>query len=144
MIVPLLKGLGLTLKYFFSKNTTLRYPDEKWEVAPRWRGRHVLTVHENGKIRCVACMLCATACPAECITIEGAAEPDNRKYPEQYTIDLGRCIFCGLCVEACPKQALEMSSAYEISQYSREALILNKEQLLEPPQERYLPKKKAG
>ncbi|MDQ1238721.1 MAG: NADH-quinone oxidoreductase subunit, partial [Thermodesulfobacteriota bacterium] len=112
----------------------MQYPEEKWEVAPRWRGRHVLTKHASGKIKCVACMLCATACPADCINIEAAAEPDNRKYPEKYTIDLGRCIFCGYCVEVCPKEAIEMSSAYELSEYSREDLILDKERLLEPPQ----------
>jgi NADH-quinone oxidoreductase chain I len=145
MILPLLKGLKLTLGYFFSKKVTMRYPEEKWEVAPRWRGRHVLTVYESGKIRCVACMLCATVCPAECITIEAQAEPDNRKYPESYEIDLGRCIFCGHCVEVCPKQAIEMTTAYEISEYSREGLIMNKEALLKPPVERYVSKKrKAG
>jgi NADH-quinone oxidoreductase chain I len=144
MIAPLIKGLKLTLGYFFKKKYTLQYPEEKWEVAPRWRGRHVLTVHESGKIRCVACMLCATICPAECIHIEGAAEPDNRKYPEEYTIDLGRCIFCGFCVEVCPRQAIEMTTVYEISEYTREDLILNKEQLLKPPEERFVSKKKAG
>lgn len=144
MIVPLLQGLKLTLKHFFSKKITLRYPEDKWDVAPRWRGRHVLTVYSTGKIRCVACMLCATVCPAQCIKIEAAAEEDNRKYPESYVLDLGRCIFCGHCVEVCPKQAIEMTSAYEISEYSREALILDKEALLKPPGERYEKKRKAG
>jgi NADH-quinone oxidoreductase chain I len=144
MIKPLLQGLWLTLRYFFDKSVTLQYPEEKWEVAPRWRGRHVLTVHENGKIRCVACMLCATVCPAECIKITGAAEHDYRKYPEEYEIDLSRCIFCGYCVEVCPKEAIEMSTAYEISQYTREDLILDKEALLKPPEPRYEAKRKAG
>lgn len=144
MIAPLIKGLKLTLSHFFSKKITLQYPEEKWDVGPRWRGRHVLTVHESGKIRCVACMLCATVCPAECIKIVAAAEPDNRKYPEEYEIDLGRCIFCGYCVQVCPKEAIEMTKVYEISQYSREDLIMNKEQLLQPPQERYQSKRKAG
>jgi NADH-quinone oxidoreductase chain I len=144
MIAPLIKGLKLTLGYFFKKKYTLQYPEQKWDVAPRWRGRHVLTVHESGKIRCVACMLCATVCPAECITIKAAAEHDNRKYPEEYTIDLGRCIFCGFCVEVCPREAIEMTTVYEISQYSRQDMILNKEQLLQPPEERYVSKKKAG
>jgi len=91
-------------------------------------------------------MLCATVCPAECIYIEAAAEPDNRKYPEKYEIDLGRCIFCGYCVEVCPKEAIEMSTAYELSGYSRESLILDKETLLEPPVARYesQKQKKAG
>jgi len=145
MIIPLLKGLRLTWKYFWSKKVTLRYPEEKWPVAPRWRGRHVLTVYPTGKIRCVACMLCATVCPAECIKIVAAAEPDNRKYPESYELDLGRCIFCGHCVEVCPKQAIEMSTVYELSDYSRESLILDKEALMKPPVERYVSeKKKAG
>ena len=104
----------------------------------------MLTKHSSGKIRCVACMLCATVCPAECISIEAAAEPDNRKYPEKYELDLGRCIFCGYCVEVCPKEAIVMSTAYELSEYSREDLVLNKEQLLEPPVARYEPVKKAG
>jgi NADH-quinone oxidoreductase chain I len=145
MIIPLLKGLRLTLKYFFSKKVTLRYPEEKWPVAQRWRGRHVLTVFPTGKIRCVACMLCATVCPAECIKIVAAAEPDNRKYPESYELDLGRCIFCGHCVEVCPRQAIEMTTAYELSEHSRGSLILDKEALMEPPVERYVSeKRKAG
>jgi NADH-quinone oxidoreductase subunit I len=144
MILPLLQGLKLTLKHLFKPSITLQYPDQKWDVAPRWRGRHVLTKHASGKIKCVACMLCATVCPAECIAIEAAAEPDNRKYPEKYTLDLGRCIFCGYCVEVCPKEAIEMSTAYELSEYSREGLILEKEDLLEPPQPRYVSQKKAG
>jgi NADH-quinone oxidoreductase chain I len=144
MILPLIQGLKLTLHYFFSKKVTLQYPDEKWDVAPRWRGRHVLTKHPSGKIRCVACMLCATVCPAECISIVAAAEPDNRKYPESYVLDLGRCIFCGYCVEVCPKEAIEMTTAYELSEYSREDLIFTKEMLLEPPEQRYVSKKKAG
>lgn len=90
-------------------------------------------------------MLCATVCPAECIYIEGASEPDNRRYPERYEIDLTRCIFCGYCVEVCPKEAIEMSSAYEISEYSRKALYLDKEALLQPAHPRYEKKvKKAG
>ena len=78
MIRPLIDGLKLTLKYFFSKKITLQYPDEKWPVAQRWRGRHFLPKHASGKVKCVACMLCATVCPANCISIEAAAEPDNR------------------------------------------------------------------
>jgi len=145
MIIPLLQGLKLTLSRLFTKKITMCYPEEKWPVARRWRGRHVLKLHPSGKIRCVACMLCATVCPAECISITAAAEPDNRKYPETYEIDLGRCIFCGHCVEVCPKEAIEMSTAYELSQYRREQLILNKEALLEPPKERYVSEqRKAG
>lgn len=144
MLIPLLQGLKLTFSYFLKKKITLQYPDEKWDVAPRWRGRHVLTRHASGKIKCVSCMLCATVCPAECIYIESATEPDGRRYPERYEIDLTRCIFCGYCVEACPKEAIEMSTAYEISEYSRADLQYDKERLLEPPTPRYELNKKAG
>lgn len=145
MIKPLIQGLALTLKYFFTKKVTMRYPEEKWEVAKRWRGRHFLPVFEaSGKTRCVACMLCASVCPAECIHIVATVEPDNRRHPATYTIDLGRCIFCGYCVEVCPKQAIEMTTAYEISQFSRADLILNKEALIEPPRERYEAKKRVS
>jgi NADH-quinone oxidoreductase chain I len=130
MLIPLLQGLKLTFSYFLKKKITLQYPDEKWDVAARWRGRHMLTRHASGKIKCVACMLCATVCPAECIYIESATEPDGRRYPERYEIDLTRCIFCGYCVEACPKEAIEMTTAYEISEYSRADLQYDKERLL--------------
>jgi NADH-quinone oxidoreductase subunit I len=144
MIRPLIDGLRLTFKYLFAKKITLQYPDEKWPVAKRWKGRHFLPRHASGKPKCVACMLCATVCPANCIFIEAAAEPDNRKYPARYEIDLGRCIFCGYCVEACPREAIEMTTAYEISEYSRKDLIMTKEQLMEPPTPRYEEVKKAG
>lgn len=145
MIIPLLQGLKVTLKYLFAKKVTLQYPDEKPQLARRWRGRHVLKTHASGKIKCVACMLCATACPAECISIVAAAEPDNRKYPESYVLDMGRCIWCGHCVEVCPKEAIEMATAYELAEYTREDLIYDKEALLQPPQERYVvEKRKAG
>ena len=130
MILPLLQGLKLTLSYFFSRKVTLQYPDEKWDVAPRWRGRHVLTKHPSGKIKCVACMLCATVCPAQCISIEAAAEPDNRKYPEKYVLDLGRCIFCGYCVDACPTEALSMTPRYEMADYDRDTFFYTKSRLL--------------
>ncbi len=145
MIVPLIQGLRVTLRHLFTRKVTLQYPDEKWSVAPRWRGRHRLKVHSSGKIVCVACMLCATVCPAECIKIVAAAEPDNRKYPESYVLDLGRCIFCGHCVEVCPRDAIEMTTAYELSEWTREDLILDKDALIAAPQERYVvEKKKAG
>jgi NADH-quinone oxidoreductase chain I len=133
MIWPLIKGLALTLKYTFSKSVTIQYPEERPEIARRWRGRHLLLRHENGRIRCVACMLCATVCPSQCIYIE-PGEDEEGKYPEIYRIDLGRCIFCGLCVEACPKDAITMTTkSYELAEYSREALILDKERLLQFP-----------
>ena len=116
MIRPLIEGLALTFRYCFSKRVTLQYPEQKWDVGPRWRGRHLLLRRRDGTLRCVACMLCATVCPAQCIKIEPAEGPENQKYPESYEIDLGTCIFCGFCVEACPKEAIIMTGHYEIAE----------------------------
>ena len=107
MIKPLVQGLLLTLRYFFSKDVTLRYPEEKWPVAKRWRGRHVLTVHPSGKVKCVACMLCATVCPAECISITAAAEPDNRKYRKNINSTWGGAFSVGTALRYVPKRLLK-------------------------------------
>jgi NADH-quinone oxidoreductase chain I len=134
MIRPLIKGLALTLKYFFSPAVTIQYPEERWEPYPRYRGRHQLMVHEDGRIKCVACMLCATVCPAQCICVVGALDEEGRQYPKSYELDLGRCIFCGFCVEACPVEAIIMTTHYEMAEDSREGMILGKELLLKAPQ----------
>ena len=133
MIQPLIKGLALTLKSFFARPVTLEYPEKRLDPSPRYRGRHQLLVHDDGSIRCVACQLCATVCPAECIRVEAARDDQGRQYPLEYEIDLGRCIFCGFCVEACPGAALAMTTHYELAEFSREAMILGKEALLEEP-----------
>lgn len=117
-IFDILSGLKLTLKHFFSnlfggkKTVTIRYPEQKRAISPRWRGRHRLTRHENGFIKCVACYMCETVCPANCIHIESAEIFDKsiEKYPIVFDIDELRCVFCGLCVEACPKDAIRMDT----------------------------------
>lgn len=91
---------------------TFQYPDESRPYAPRYRGRHRLTLNTNGSIRCTACFLCATACPANCIYIE-AQEHDDReveKFPKRYEIDTLLCVYCGYCVEACPVDAIRMDT----------------------------------
>lgn len=133
MIKPLIKGLGVTLKYLFSPAVTEQYPEERWEPYPRYRGRHRLLTHEDGRIKCVACMLCATVCPAQCIYVEGAKDDEGRQYPAVYQIDFGRCIFCGFCVEACPVEAIIMTTHYELADFSLEALVLGKEELMKEP-----------
>jgi NADH-quinone oxidoreductase chain I len=134
MIRPLIKGLALTLKYFFSPAVTEEYPEVRWDPYPRYRGRHQLLAQDDGKTKCVACMLCATVCPAQCIRIAGAFDSDGRQYPQSYEIDLGRCIFCGFCVEACPVQAIIMTTHYELAEDGRAGMVLGKEALLKPPQ----------
>lgn len=140
-LYEILRGLVITLRHVLKNLThreqmvTIEYPFERREYSPRFRGRHRLKMREDGSPRCVACMLCATACPARCITIEAAEHPDPaiEKYPVKYEINLLRCVFCGFCVEACPKDAIEMTSVDELSDFSREAFVLDKEYLLNPP-----------
>jgi NADH-quinone oxidoreductase chain I len=135
MLWPLLKGLSVTLKYFFTRPVTMKYPEERWEAGPRWRGRQQLVWdEEKGREKCVACCLCATVCPAQCIRVEGAENERHEKYPAVYEIDLNRCIFCGFCVEACPVSAIIMTGAYELAEYTRDGSIYGKEELLKEPQ----------
>ncbi len=114
---------------------TFEYPDEARPYAPRYRGRHRLTLNEEGSIRCTACFLCATACPADCIYIE-AAEHDNaqvEKFPDRYEIDTLLCIYCGYCVEACPVDAIRMDTGIhpEIYPPDPRAFIEDKETLMQ-------------
>ncbi len=126
MIIPLIKGLATTLKMVFTKPITLQYPEERKEMAPRWRGHPELTVDPDGRRRCVACTLCMVVCPSNAIRGIVAAEgPEHEKYPVEFTIDLQRCIFCGLCQEACPKGAIKLNNLYELAQYEKSVLILD-------------------
>jgi NADH-quinone oxidoreductase subunit I len=133
MIIPLLKGLATTLRMVFTKPITQQYPEEKREMAPRWRGHPQLTIDPDGRRRCVACTLCMVVCPSNAIRGIVAAEgPEHEKYPVQFTIDLQRCIFCGFCQEACPKGAIKLNNAYELAQYDKQALILNIDTATQP------------
>ncbi len=112
---------------------TWQYPEQKKPLAARHRSLHRLTTREGGKPRCVACMLCATVCPSECIAIEAAEDPDAeiQKYPSSFVIDLNRCCFCGFCVEACPEDAIRMDTGIiDIAQTSHDDLIFGLDKLL--------------
>lgn len=115
------RGVGVTLRHFFGnlfgrRETralqTVRYPEEKRTYPERSRGQHRLLARDDGSPRCVACYMCATACPAHCIHIVAAESEDNaiEKYPASFEIDQLRCIYCGLCVEACPEDAIRMDT----------------------------------
>lgn len=114
-------GMGLTFRKLIQnllhkdKLQTLNYPEEKYEYSPRFKGNHVLTVKKDGSLRCTACMLCATNCPAQCITIKAAEhnDPTVEKYPISYEIDILRCVFCGFCEEACPVDAIRMGPEWQ-------------------------------
>ena len=126
MIIPLLKGLATTLRHVFTKPITLQYPEEKRQVAPRFRGHPELTINEDGGRRCVACTLCMVVCPSNAIKgIEAAEGSEHEKYPVAFHIDLTRCIFCGLCQEACPKGAIKLNNLYELAQYDKKDLFLD-------------------
>ncbi len=112
---------------------TIQYPEQRKEIAPRHRSLHRLVRREDGRPRCVACMLCATVCPSECISIEAGqdADPEVQRSPTRYAIDLSRCCFCGFCVEACPEDAIRMDTGVlESAERSRGELIYEKEDLL--------------
>ncbi len=137
---PSVRGFGLTFATMFRKVNTELYPEEKRPTAPRYHGRHVLNRHPDGLEKCVGCELCAWACPADAIYVEGADNTEDARYSpgerygRVYQVNYLRCIFCGLCIEACPTRALTMSNEYELANASREALIFTKEQLLAPLQ----------
>ena len=135
MYLPLfLDGLKITSKHAVSPKVTTQYPDEEPEIANPliYRGVHRLNRDEEGRVKCVACFLCATACPAHCIDIIGTESPwpDREKYPESFTIDELRCIYCGMCEEACPVDAIELTALYNLTGRSREEMIFDKEKLL--------------
>ena len=104
------------------------------KYSQRFRGHHILTTRPDGSVRCVACFLCAQACPADCIHIEAGEQPDVNieKYPVVYEIDMLRCVFCGYCVDACPEEAIIMSNNYDMAYFTREQSIVGKDDLMKP------------
>jgi len=137
MIIPMLKGLALTLSRCFSKPITTQYPEEKIPPGQRWRGIHYFEKDEKGKTKCVACGLCMVVCPSQCIWIETAEDEEGKRYPLIYELDASRCIFCGYCEEACPVGAIFLGKTYEWVEAERTPLLMDTEKLLE--QKKYNP-----
>jgi len=130
MIIPLLKGLKLTLKAFFSRPITIQYTEGKLPPATRWRGIQYFEKDGQGKTKCVACGLCMVVCPSQCIHIETAEDEEERRYPLTYELDEARCIFCGFCEEACPVKAIFMGKTYEWVENRRRPLLMDTNRLL--------------
>ena len=136
-VVPILIGHWVTLtnlfkSLFLGKASTIQYPEQKRPVSSRYRGIHILTEREDGTPKCVACYLCATVCPAECIYIESGERPEKtiEKYPTRFEIDLLRCVYCGFCVDACPEEAIIMSRENDLVGTSRAELVIDLDRLM--------------
>ena len=140
-IVAIAKGLVITIKHLFRRKVTIKYPEQKREFSPVYRGQHMLKRDEQGRENCTACGMCAVACPAEAITMTAAERQKGEehlyreeKYASVYEINMLRCIFCGLCEEACPKDAIYLTESKVIvkSASNREDFIYGKDKLVMP------------
>lgn len=131
-----LKGLWYSFKQMLSPTVTMQYPEEQWDPPAIFRGRPVL-VKDQGRERCVACGLCARACPPLAISMQANedAEDPKERYPDFFEINMLRCIYCGYCEEVCPEEAIVMSKDYDLVFESREDAIYDKERLLIPKED---------
>jgi NADH-quinone oxidoreductase subunit I len=125
-----LRTLWTVLRHTFTPADTVQYPEQKPALFPRYRGRIVLTRDPDGQERCVACNLCAVACPVDCIALQKTEDESGRWYPEFFRINFSRCILCGLCEEACPTYAIQLTPDFEMCEYDRRNLVYEKEHLL--------------
>ena len=141
-LIEIAKGMATTFGHFLRnlldnrKLYVRHYPEVQPEIPVRWRGRHRLTTHDDGSVKCVACFMCQTNCPAKCIMIEAGERLDGRteKMPVTFTIDLLECIYCGYCVEACPLDAIRMDTGiFSVTADNRESFVLELPELLATP-----------
>lgn len=129
-MLSLLRTVWDVFLHSFQRRVTLEYPEQPAYLPPRWRGRIILSRDPDGGERCVACYLCAVACPVDCIALQATEDPTGRRYPEFFRINFSRCIFCGYCEEACPTFAIQLTPDFEMSEYKRQNLVYEKEDLL--------------
>ncbi len=135
------RGMAMPLRQMLKKPSTSQYPEQPRPVTPRFHGRHQLNRYDDGLEKCIGCELCAWACPADAIYVQGADNTlearysPGERYATDYQINYSRCILCGLCIEACPTRALTMTHDYEFSADSRRGLVYTKDMLLAPAPE---------
>jgi len=130
LMFSILKTIWVILMTMFRKRVTIQYPEERPYIPPRWRGRIILSRDPDGGERCVACYLCAVACPVDCIALQATEDEHGRRYPEFFRINFSRCIFCGYCEEACPTYAIQLTTDFEMGEYYRQNMVYEKEHLL--------------
>jgi len=137
-VLSTFKAFGVTFRRMFTSlfkgdMPTISYPEEQRPYSQRFRGTHILTVRDDGSLKCVACYMCATICPAECIYIEAGEHPNPEieKFPRRFDIDMMRCIYCGFCVDACPEEAIVMSREHHQAVYNRGETIYTIEKLMQ-------------
>jgi NADH-quinone oxidoreductase subunit I len=136
-MISILRSIWLIFLHAFHRRETRGYPERKPQLPPRFRGRIILSRDPDGNERCVACYLCAAACPVDCISLQAANGKDGRRYPEFFRINFSRCIFCGFCEEACPTYAIQLTPEFEMSEYKRPNMVYEKENLLISGQGKY-------
>ena len=129
-MLSILKTTWKVILHMFHRRETVQYPEEKVYLAPRYRGRIILSRDPDGEERCVACYLCAVACPVDCISLQATEDEYGRRRPEFFRINFSRCIYCGLCEEACPTLAIQLTSHYEFCDRKILNLVAEKKDLL--------------
>jgi NADH-quinone oxidoreductase subunit I len=130
LLGELMKGMSVTMRYFFAPKVTIRYPEEKTPKSNRFRGLHALRRYPNGEERCIACKLCEAVCPALAITIDSEARADGTRRTTRYDIDLFKCIYCGFCEESCPVDSIVETDIHEYHFEQRGENIMTKSKLL--------------
>jgi NADH-quinone oxidoreductase subunit I len=129
-MLSIIRTLWDVFLHAFRKRGTIQYPEQKAYLAARYRGRIILSRDPEGEERCVACYLCAVACPVDCIALQATEDSTGRRYPEFFRINFSRCIFCGYCEEACPTYAIQLTPDVEMGEYNRQNMVYEKEHLL--------------
>jgi NADH-quinone oxidoreductase subunit I len=129
-MISLVRTIWEVLKHTFRKRETVQYPEERVALPPRWRGRIVLSRDPDGVERCVACYLCAAACPVDCIALQATEDEHGRRYPEFFRVNFSRCIFCGYCEEACPTYAIQLTPDFKMGEYDRQSMVYEKKHLM--------------